>query len=184
MHVHRLYAREPGGPSRTRRGSGWKVGEGRRAEARLGHCWGVGLRNSTDESAERRNASSGGGRGGKDADQGERSTAAHGPNAEPGRRVPGVEGVREANALRYPSKVGAACGSTARADLCGGREVISVPTATVGMGRGFTSAVIESRLPGNLCHDRALCGHPTSRCQGPARHRCSERCAWCIQSEY
>src|SRR5271168_1589925 len=31
---------------------------------------------------------------------------------------------------RYPSKVGAVCGSSARTDLCGGRSAMIVPTAT------------------------------------------------------
>jgi hypothetical protein len=50
----------------------------------------------------------------------------------------GLEGVREAAFQRHAPKVGAVCGNAARTDLCGGREVISVPTATQG---GFAASV-------------------------------------------
>ena len=35
---------------------------------------------------------------------------------------------------RYPPEVGAVCGKAARTDLCGGREVTRVPTATKAPG--------------------------------------------------
>ena len=47
----------------------------------------------------------------------------------------GIEGIREAAkraaVSRQTPKAGALCGSSARRDLCGGREVTLVPTATI-----------------------------------------------------
>jgi hypothetical protein len=39
-------------------------------------------------------------------------------------------------ASRHIPEAGAVCGSSARTDLCGGRQVTAVPTATVHSGRG------------------------------------------------
>ena len=47
------------------------------------------------------------------------------------RMFPGRRGVREAVMLRrHLSEAGAQCGNSARWDLCGGRSVMVVPTAT------------------------------------------------------
>ena len=56
-----------------------------------------------------------------------------GPNAEAGRRL--APGPADPSSLARPTlrrqqlKVGAACGNSARADLCGGRSAMTVPTA-------------------------------------------------------
>jgi hypothetical protein len=59
--------------------------------------------------------------------------AKHGPDSEPGKRVTRA-GAHTANRnektlCRHTPKVGAVCPNWARTDLCGGRSVMSVPTA-------------------------------------------------------
>ena len=67
--------------------------------------------------------------GAKDRDQGECGPTKHVPDSEPDKR--GTKCL-----LAYGSvvssipEVGAVCGKAARTDLCGGREVTRVPTAT------------------------------------------------------
>jgi hypothetical protein len=56
--------------------------------------------------------------------------------------------------LPFGPEVGAVCGKAARTDLCGGRSVMSVPTATIPPHSGtthlavvyFVLAVISTRL--------------------------------------
>ncbi len=62
----------------------------------------------------------------------ENSSLSHMPPTQSGKRMSqGLRGVREASTLRrHSSEVGAQCGNSARWDLCGGRSVMIVPTAT------------------------------------------------------
>ena len=53
----------------------------------------------------------------------------HAPDSEPDKRVTGV-GSHTATYCRHIPEVGAVCGKAARTDLCGGREVTRVPTAS------------------------------------------------------
>ena len=100
--------------------------------------------------ADEQSRSNGGGVGGaKGGGHGEREPAKHIPGAAPETCVTGA-GARTTsrNAFcRQTPKVGAACGNSACADLCGGRPVTAVPTANPrhGTGRG---------------HFSALCGEP------------------------
>jgi hypothetical protein len=78
-------------------------------------------------------ATGGGAGGAKGGDREERETAKHVPGTEPEKRVTGA-GPRAAsrNDTRLPAKilpVGAGCLNWARPDLCGGRSVMTVPTA-------------------------------------------------------
>ena len=57
----------------------------------------------------------------------------HVPDPVPGKRVPGPERVRKAEASRQTSEVGAVCRKAARTVLCGGRPVMGVPTAIAEM---------------------------------------------------
>ena len=45
--------------------------------------------------------------------------------------VPRIERCASSSISRHTSKVGAVCGNAARTDLCGGRSVMVVPTATL-----------------------------------------------------
>jgi hypothetical protein len=58
--------------------------------------------------------------------------AKHAPDSEPGKRVPRA-GAHTATLCRHTPKVGAVCPNWARTDLCGGRSVMSVPTAISGI---------------------------------------------------
>jgi hypothetical protein len=66
-----------------------------------------------------------------------------------------LERIRQSR--RHSPKVGAVCGKAARTVLCGGRSVMSVPTATVRPGKRARSAgespaqVRPSRPPGGEC---------------------------------
>jgi len=66
------------------------VGEGRAPHAGRVRWRGVGLRRSTDEAAEQRGASLGGGGGGKGASQGELCLISHASDTERETRVPGM----------------------------------------------------------------------------------------------
>src|SRR4029077_4846200 len=77
----------------------------------------------------------------------------HVPDTVPGKRVPGPERVRKAEASRQTSEVGAVCRKAARTVLCGGRPVMGVPTAIGGRARRFVcrfSFAPTFRLAGNL----------------------------------
>ena len=64
----------------------------------------------------------------------------HVPDTVPGKRVTGAGARTEGReASRQTSEVGAVCGQAARTDLCGGRPVMSVPTAIA-----TPSALIQS----------------------------------------
>src|SRR3989442_15210850 len=54
------------------------------------------------------------------------------PGAAPGKRVTGAGAhtIRRESGAPVGPEVGAVCGKAARTDLCGGRSVMSVPTAT------------------------------------------------------
>ena len=67
--------------------------------------------------------------GAKGVDQGECGLAKHALDSAPGSRVTGA-GNACGNCLPFGPEVGAVCGKAARTDLCGGREVTRVPTAT------------------------------------------------------
>jgi hypothetical protein len=62
---------------------------------------------------------------------GECGPAKHAPGAEPGKRVTGAgpHTTARGSASPSPPEAGAVCGNSARTDLCGGRSVMSVPTA-------------------------------------------------------
>src|SRR6266481_3629886 len=68
--------------------------------------------------------------GAKGGGQGECEPAKHAPDSEPGKRVTRA-GAHTANrkGLAVTPKVGAVCPNWACTDLCGGRSVMSVPTA-------------------------------------------------------
>src|SRR5712691_2691554 len=60
------------------------------------------------------------------------------PRAAPGKRVTGAGAhtIRRESGAPVGPEVGAVCGKAARTDLCGGRGVTRVPTATVSEMRG------------------------------------------------
>ena len=58
-------------------------------------------------------------------------------DSEPGERVTGA-GTHTENFCRHTPEVGAVCGKAASTDLCGGRSVMSVPTATASYQRPST----------------------------------------------
>src|SRR6266550_7015143 len=77
--------------------------------------------------------------GAKGGGQGECEPAKHAPDSEPGKCVTGA-GAHTANRndktlCRHTPKVGAVCPNWARTVLCGGRSVMSVPTAISEMSR-------------------------------------------------
>jgi len=90
--------------------------------------------------ADEQSRSNGGGVGGaKGGGHGEREPAKHIPGAAPETCVTGA-GARTTsrNAFcRQTPKVGAACGNSACADLCGGRPVTAVPTANLARTSNF-----------------------------------------------
>ena len=94
------------------------------------------LRPDTCEANEQGEATPGGNRGGKALTQGEQPLGGRGSDTEPKSRVDPNEGCaageeRESIVHRTTSPEGGArCVSSARRDLCGGRGVILVPTAT------------------------------------------------------
>ena len=99
---------------------------------------------STDEAPEqsrdgpgRQGLGGGGGRGGKGARSEEERTAAHVPDSAPDpachRSWPRTDrgyGLQSLIRDHVRPSAGARCGKAARRDLCGGRRVIAVPTAT------------------------------------------------------
>src|ERR1035438_4113135 len=94
MHENRPDGPPLWGPRRDlrcARRSNWQVREGRRPSTGHARRGGVGLRCSTDEPAEQKRATAGGGWGGKTGDQGEHRAISHATDAERGKRVPGVE---------------------------------------------------------------------------------------------
>ena len=88
-HAEKQHVREPGDlqsasiPSRSR-----PVRAGAKPNGGRARCGGVGPRHSTDEPAEQRRATFGGGWGGKGAGQGEHRSVPHEPDTERGTSVP------------------------------------------------------------------------------------------------
>src|ERR1039458_10363002 len=85
------HAREPGDLQHAFACRGRPVREGHKPQC--GHVRGgeVTLRHSTSEPAEQRSKCSGGGWGGKGADEGEHRAAKHAPDTERQAHVPGAE---------------------------------------------------------------------------------------------
>ena len=54
--------------------------------------------------------------------------------------------------MRHIPEAGAVCGNSARTDLCGGRGVTSVPTATVVEIEAKLLSCIPQRLPQDLAN--------------------------------
>src|SRR3989475_7750404 len=101
------------------------AGDARSREVRLCH--------SSWEADEQSGPDRSGAGGAKGRGQGEREPAKHAPESEPGKCVTGA-GAPTANRndkmlCRHTPKVGAVCPNWARTVLCGGRSVMSVPTA-------------------------------------------------------
>jgi hypothetical protein len=135
----------PGSKSTSRaNGSRWNLGDlvsGRRclrrrsASGRRGavaddeRAREVGLRHSSWEADEQSGVICCGVGGAKGGDQGECGPAKHATDSEPHKRVTGA-GPHTAKSLPLIPEVGAVCGKAASTDLCGGRSVMSVPTAT------------------------------------------------------
>ena len=69
------------------------------------------------KAAEQGRATGSGGGGAKGGGQGEREPIPHVPDTVPGKRVPGPERVRKAEASRQTSEVGAVCRKAARTVL-------------------------------------------------------------------
>src|SRR5947209_1031933 len=97
--------------------------------------------------------------GAKGRGQGECEPAKHAPDAEPGKCVTGA-GAHTAsrNEKRFPvtsPKVGAVCPNWARTVLCGGRSVMSVPTAISEM----SSQIIPLKGRTDLREARRNSGH-------------------------
>ena len=95
--------------------------------------WEVRLRNSSWEADEQSRATGCGVGGAKCGGRRECEPAKHAPDSEPGKCVTGA-GAHTANRndktlCRHTPKVGAVCPNWARTVLCGGRSVMSVPTA-------------------------------------------------------
>jgi len=90
----------------------------------------VRLCHSSCEADEQSRATSRGAGGAKGGGQGECEPAKHAPDSEPGKRVTRA-GAHTANRKGFAvtPKVGAVCPNWACTDLCGGRSVMSVPTA-------------------------------------------------------
>jgi len=94
---------------------------------------------STEAPCEQSPSGAAGVGGGKGGDQGEQAATSHGPDAEPGARVPGVDAWTASQpwghprwskaACRHIPKVGAGWGSASRPDLCRGCRVTGIPTA-------------------------------------------------------
>jgi len=116
-----------GGRARSARGT-------RTGYARDGRVQGVGPLHSTAEACEQRSPpGTGGAGGGKGAGQGERGGANQEPDTVPGSPVTGAwpRTAGLLGCLHVRPEAGARCGSAARRDLCGGRWVTDVPTATI-----------------------------------------------------
>jgi len=128
-HAEKLHAREPGDLFGVP--SGGPVREGRAPHAGHARRRGVGSRRSTNEAAEQRGASLGGGGGGKGANQGEHRPEPHAPGTARARRVPGFGRCAPCFDLTPSSEVRAVCGNAARTDPRGGRSAMAVPTATI-----------------------------------------------------
>ena len=95
-------------------------------------CGEVGRADSTDEACEQGGRIRGGARGGKRCEGEECGLAKHGPDTEPDHRVPCAGShTQRASASRHALALRAGCGNPARPDLCGGRSVMTVPTATL-----------------------------------------------------
>src|SRR5713101_3139163 len=92
----------------------------------------VGLRHSSCEASEQGGAIRCGAGGAKGGDQGECRPANHASGTVPSSRVTraGSHTKRCYSSASFGPEVGAVCGKAARTDLCGGRSVMSVPTAT------------------------------------------------------
>src|SRR2546422_1505593 len=85
------------------------------------------------------------------------------PGAAPGKRVTGAgtHTIRRESGAPVGPEVGAVCGKAARTDLCGGRGVTRVPTATDSEIQGLSSPHFRSSLQ---------CGlrlRPSQRFAGP-----------------
>src|SRR5712691_8593459 len=96
----------------------------------------VGLRHSSCEASEQGGAIRCGAGGAKGGDQGECRPANHASGTVPSSRVTraGSHTKRCYSSASFGPEVGAVCGKAARTDLCGGRSVMSVPTATALLG--------------------------------------------------
>src|SRR5262249_31407042 len=90
----------------------------------------VRLRHTSWEADEQSGPDRSGAGGAKGGGQGECEPAKHAPDSEPGKRVTRA-GAHTANRKGFAvtPKVGAECPNRARSVLCGGRSVMSVPTA-------------------------------------------------------
>src|SRR5712691_5196907 len=86
------------------------------------------------------------------------------PGAAPGKRVTGAGAhtIRRESGAPVGPEVGAVCGKAARTDLCGGRGVTRVPTATGSEIRGLRSRIFASLQ----CGLRSFVEQPTLRLPG------------------
>ena len=91
MHAEKQHAREPGDLLNVLATTARPVREGHKPNGGHERSGAVGLRCSTDEPAEQRRTTFGGGWGGKDADRGEHRSITHAPDTEREAHVPGVE---------------------------------------------------------------------------------------------
>src|SRR5215472_12281301 len=137
MHAKKQHAREPGDLQRAFGNMRRPVREGHKphdGHARVGE---VGLRRITCEPAEQSGASCGGGWGGKGAAGGEHRADAHAPDLSRNYACPSawtvcveqtaVPEFAFAPFILQKSRMR----RRARTDLCGGRSVRIVPTATI-----------------------------------------------------
>src|SRR5215467_15957454 len=135
VHVEKFFARNLGGLTRART----RAGPAREGKSRTPSMY-VGEK--SDEVVVPRKRSnkgrqaSGGDRGGKGLTRGEQPTGGRGSDTEPSCHIDPIGGCAPEGSRfhRVPADVrpegGARCVSSARRDLCGGRGVILVPTAT------------------------------------------------------
>ena len=86
------------------------------------------------------------------------------PGAAPGKRVTGAGAhtIRRESGVPVGPEAGAVCGKAACTDLCGGRSVMSVPTATTldVACAGSRSRQGRSRAPRDVGHRASAATHP------------------------
>ena len=131
MHAEKQHAREPGDLQHALVARSRPVREGHKLNGGHARAGEVGLCRNTCEPTEQGRETFCGGWGGKGTDRGQHRSIPHASRHRAGKRMSqGRGGVRQA-ALPLSIHGKSRMRKRARTDLCGGRSVMIVPTATV-----------------------------------------------------